>query len=261
MTNSLQRAQWALDPYDSFDTETTGVNVEEDRIVTATILALDPRSGSVDKREWLIDPGVEIPEGATKVHGITTEHAREHGQDPASALPDIHDALRDCWDNGRVLVIYNAPYDLTILDRELRRYGFPSLGVVGPVFDPLVIDKQVNRFVRGKGARQLTPTAKRYGIELTEAEAHTSAGDALAAARLTWKMASLPAVRSLGTAELNERQRRWYQAQQESFAQYLERKGSEGDPEGAGRIRAEAARGYPLRAFVDEFAGQGEPPW
>ncbi len=31
----------------------------------------------VDKREMLADPGVEIPEAAAKIHGITTErHAR-----------------------------------------------------------------------------------------------------------------------------------------------------------------------------------------
>lgn len=256
-----RRPDWATSPFESFDTETTGVNVEEDRIVTATVLSIDPvPGGETTKLDWLINPGIEIPEGATKVHGITTEHAREHGWDPPDALIRIRDALYDCWDNGRVLVIYNAPYDTTILDRELRRHGLPALSTVGPIYDPLVIDKQVNQRVRGKGARQLMPTCARYGVVLSEKDAHSSSGDALAAARLMYKQCVAPQVRGLSLAELNERQATWYQAQQASFANWLETK--EGGKPDAERVREEAARGYPLRGFVDELAGQSAlPPW
>ena len=60
-----------------FDTETTGVSPTSDRIVTAALIR---REGSlVQTLTWVIDPGVEIPERATAVHGITTAFAREHG--------------------------------------------------------------------------------------------------------------------------------------------------------------------------------------
>ena len=58
-----------------FDVESTGVDVFTDRIVTATVVKIE--GGQLaDQRSWLVDPGISIPEAATKVHGITTERAR-----------------------------------------------------------------------------------------------------------------------------------------------------------------------------------------
>nr|WP_258061953.1 hypothetical protein [Rathayibacter iranicus] len=52
------------------------------------------RDGQVlKKKSWLIRPGIPIPRQATAVHGVTTTHADEHGQDPAVA--DIARVLRD----------------------------------------------------------------------------------------------------------------------------------------------------------------------
>ena len=64
----------------TFDLETTGVDVTTARIVTASLILLDPQGNVVRRGEWLADPGVEIPAGAAAVHGITTEYAREHGR-------------------------------------------------------------------------------------------------------------------------------------------------------------------------------------
>jgi DNA polymerase-3 subunit epsilon len=51
--------------------------------------------------------------------------------------------------------------------------------LAGPVIDPMVIDKQVDRFVKGSGQRQLKPTCARYGVELENW--HTADADAYAA--------------------------------------------------------------------------------
>ena len=71
---------WIDDPWMGFDTETTGVRALKDRLVTAAlVLRIDGasyRSGVSAPDQvatWLTDPGVEIPEQATAVHGITTE--------------------------------------------------------------------------------------------------------------------------------------------------------------------------------------------
>mgnify|MGYP002652042991 CR=1 FL=1 len=65
-----------------FDTETTGTNVERDRIVTVALVhSVGPGRENETVATWLIDPGVEIPEPAQRVHGISTEHAREHKHD------------------------------------------------------------------------------------------------------------------------------------------------------------------------------------
>ena len=78
---------WIDDPWMGFDTETTGVRALKDRLVTAAlVLRIDGasyRSGVSAPDQvatWLTDPGIEIPEQATAVHGITTEQARRDGR-------------------------------------------------------------------------------------------------------------------------------------------------------------------------------------
>jgi hypothetical protein len=110
-----------------FDTETTGVDFVTDRIVTAAVIFRDGADGAVSARTWLIDPGIEIPERATAVHGITTEMAREQGADPVVALGEIAALLAAALANGSPIVAFNAGYDLGILDAELARHGLPSL--------------------------------------------------------------------------------------------------------------------------------------
>ena len=65
---------------------------------------------------------------------------------------------------GIPLVVYNAPYDLSLLDRECRRHRVEPLGYPHPVIDPLVIDKAVDRYRKGK--RTLVAAAERYGVDL-----------------------------------------------------------------------------------------------
>lgn len=67
---------WVRQRIVGFDTETTGVDVTGDRIVTAALVVRDKLTGLSQVRTWIIDPGVEIPEAASAIHGITTEYAR-----------------------------------------------------------------------------------------------------------------------------------------------------------------------------------------
>src|SRR4051794_3644780 len=52
----------------AFDIETTGVRPTVDRIVTAAVAVVGGGLPS-EHHDWLVDPGVEIPAGATAVHG------------------------------------------------------------------------------------------------------------------------------------------------------------------------------------------------
>src|SRR5699024_5836301 len=105
--------------------ETTGVDVFSDRIVTAA--AVLRGGGDHEVRTWLIDPGMEIPAGASAVHGISTEHAREHGSDPRDALVEISDHLHEALVGGVPVVGFNVSFDLTLLESELARHGLPTL--------------------------------------------------------------------------------------------------------------------------------------
>lgn len=144
---------WTDGPLLGFDTETTGVDVDHDRVVTAALVRRDASGTHV--RTWLIDPGVPIPEAASAIHGISTEHARAHGVPPAGALDEIAGLIADAMRDGVPVVAYNASYDLCLLEAELRRHGLATVedrlgGAVRPVIDPLVLDRAEDRYRSGK---------------------------------------------------------------------------------------------------------------
>lgn len=210
---------WHTGRMTAFDLETTGVDTETARIVTATIAHID--GPNTDVRTWLVDPGVEIPAEAAAVHGVTTERARAEGVSPAAAVPEIHAEVASAWSTGCPLIVYNAPYDITVLDRELRRHAGRGLDGLGPIVDPFVIDKALDRYRRG--SRTLTATCEHYGVRLDAA--HDATEDALAAARLAWKLAVLFPDELSDLASINELQARWRRDWAESFEKYLRKQG------------------------------------
>ncbi len=202
----------------AFDLETTGVDVDTSRIVSACVAVLDADGEVVARWDWLADPGVEIPEGASRVHGITTEMARANGRPAAMVIAEIAQALRTSFGLGMPVVVYNAPYDLTLLDRECRRHGVPVLDEMKPVIDPLVMDKAVDRYRKGK--RTLEVTADRYGIDLSDA--HDAGSDAIAAGLVAQALArAYPEELALEARDLHELQRAWYRDQAERFQDYV----------------------------------------
>jgi len=203
-----------------FDLETTGVDVRTARIVTAHVGVIGPDGEPLEALSWLADPGVEIPAGASAVHGISTEHAREHGAPAAQVVAEILDALRARLARPLPLVIYNAPYDLSLLRHEALRHGLTPLEQLQPIVDPLVIDKALDRYRKGK--RTLEAAAAEYGVVLTGA--HDAGVDAVAAGRVAQAIARRHAAALPGTlAELHEAQVGWCHQQAESFQEYMRR--------------------------------------
>lgn len=257
-------AWWETDFY-SLDFESTGVNSRADRIVTATLLHVDPVARSREALEWLCDPGVEIPAAATAVHGVSTERARDEGRPAAEVVAEIYEAVREVFKSGKALVVYNAPYDLTMLGCEvLRHRGDDSFEPSECVVDPLVIDKRIVPRVRGKGQRQLVNTCRRNGVVLSEQDAHTSLGDTLAAARLAHAQAkSSRLVGGCELFELHRRQKDWFRDQalgdgkdERGFAAWLDSQGKFAEAE---RCRAEA-HSWPMHELRLEEMAPPEPP-
>ncbi|GEP25590.1 MULTISPECIES: exonuclease domain-containing protein [Cryobacterium] len=203
-----------------FDLETTGIDVESCRIVSATVAVLDASGTAIERIDWLVDPGVEIPAGATNVHGITTEYAVQHGRVATEAVAEIVAALRAHLADGLPIVAYNAPYDLTLLNREAVRYGIAPLVSPSPVVDPLVIDKAVDKYRKGK--RTLEVTSAFYGVSLDEA--HDAGADAIAAGRVAQAIHRAHRVALPTTLdEMHALQVTWYRQQAESFQEYMRR--------------------------------------
>lgn len=219
-TNS---ASWA-DTLAVFDLETTGIDVDTSRIVTAHVGVIGSDGAVLERHEWLVDPGIEIPTAAALIHGISTERARAEGVSPVTAIAEIVAALADAAARGLPIVAYNAAYDLTILDREAARYGLDGL-TPGAVIDPLVIDKRVDRYRRGK--RTLTAAAAHYGVNFEDA--HDAGADAVAAGRVAQAIARrYPEVSAIAAAELHAQQIDWSREQAESYQAYRRKNG---DPE------------------------------
>ncbi|MFF7096358.1 exonuclease domain-containing protein [Streptomyces rubradiris] len=214
---------WYLGRLAGFDLETTGVSPERDRIVTACVVQCGGGQ-PVALATWMADPGVEIPEQAAAVHGITTERARKEGRPAPEVIEQVVTALTAAVVAGIPVVAMNAAYDLTMLDREARRHGVqPLADTVGPdlrVVDPYVMDKHVDPYRRGK--RTLTDLCRHYQVPLDGA--HDAAADALAACRVAWRIASTHG--DIGNAsldQLHEMQVGWAREQAESLADYFRR--------------------------------------
>jgi DNA polymerase III epsilon subunit-like protein len=116
-----------------FDTETTGIPrnykapvtdlANWPRVIQLAFLLTDAAGTPIASQQFLIQPdGFTIPPDATRVHGITTEHARAHGVPLATALGEFAICLRA----AKTLVAHNMAYDENVLGAEFLRAQFPN---------------------------------------------------------------------------------------------------------------------------------------
>jgi DNA polymerase-3 subunit epsilon len=203
-----------------FDLETTGIDVTGDRIVTAHVGVLDHTGTVVRSRTWMADPGIDIPAGATAVHGITSERARREGRRAAQVVDEVVTELRGLFEAGTPVVAYNAPFDFSMLKHEALRHGLAPIDTPSPVIDPLVLDKALDRYRKGK--RTLEAVAAHYAVLLEGA--HDASADAIAAGRVAQALAgrfTLPDC----AHELHTQQIGWARTQAESLTEYFIRIG------------------------------------
>jgi DNA polymerase-3 subunit epsilon len=198
-----------------FDTETGGTDVWTHRIVTATVAQLDDTGTLIQERSWLINSGQPIDKQATAVHGITTEHAAEHGVDPRSAITEIIAALLE---HDYPVVAFNAPFDFSILSAEAQRHDI-DFRLPAVILDPFVLDKQMNRFRRGKRTLEVLTAA--YGLPAFDA--HDATADATAAGRLAITQLAMLAGAGFSPERLMVLQPGWHDEQAASLESYLRR--------------------------------------
>lgn len=226
-------APWHLGRMAGFDIESTGIDTETARIVTACIVQVGGGM-SISPANWLADPGVEIPAGAAAVHGITTEHARAKGRPAAEVVAQLIESLETTiTGTGTPIVAMNARYDLTVLDREAERYNIEPLAARVPdlkVIDPYVIDKQVDRYRSGR--RTLTALCQHYDVRLDAA--HSADADAVAACRVARRQATrYPQLADMTLDELHTAQVGWAAEQAASLQEHFRKKDPAAVVEGA----------------------------
>ena len=202
---------WLNEPLIALDTETTGVDPETARVVTACI-GSSLRMGNWEPREWRINPGVPIPGGASAVHGITDADVLDWST-PAAALMEVYEKLTSAASYEVPLVGHNLAYDLTLLDREFRRHLGAELPVGLLVLDTLVLFR---RFDLTTGGRRLEQLAARHGITFP---AHDATADALASLRLLHILAADNDLLPLASVhDLQPLQVKWHAAHQTAAA-------------------------------------------
>ncbi|MFD6893085.1 3'-5' exonuclease [Rhodococcus sp. NPDC060086] len=239
---------WPDRPLCAFDLETTDRDPRAARIVSACVATFDGEH--IDSRTWLLDPGIPIPAETTAIHGITDEQARADGMNYHAGYLEIRQALLDAWARGHIVVAFNASYDLTVMDAEGKRLGFPPLEF-GLVADPYVIDREMDRTRPGK--RTLGAVCEAYGVIL--ACAHEAESDALAAGNLV--RALVVRFPQLAELDIMADQAAWHAERQRNFAEYLE---------GLGRDTTDVDGSWPLRGaggvdVLERPASTVAEPW
>ena len=121
------------------DTETTGLSAEGgDRIIELGCVELYARKLTGKNLHFYFNPERDSHEDALKVHGISNEFLRDK--------PKFHQLSDEilAYLSDAEIIIHNAAFDLSFLDKELERVGKkPFKSYVGGVIDTLVMAKEM----------------------------------------------------------------------------------------------------------------------
>ncbi len=168
-----------------FDTETTGVDVNEDRIVQLGAAYYQDGGRLGPPRSMLVNPGMPIPSGASKVHGILDEHvANEPSWQVVGDRFAHHLAKGPQGDAAPLLCGYNAvSYDTPLINAEFDRHGQSTRIDPKQVLDPIIF---VRWYYRHWPKRSLEHVAARKGVRLTRA--HSADADAMATGEVLMKL-------------------------------------------------------------------------
>ncbi|MEZ5783529.1 MAG: DNA polymerase III subunit epsilon [Rhizobiaceae bacterium] len=145
-----------------FDTETTGLDSKEDRVIEIGAIELVNRFPSGRTfHHYINSGGRQIHPDAQAVHGISME---------ALADKPVFSAIADEFVNfieGAKLIAHNANFDMGFINAEFARIGLP------PVENDKVVDSlALARRKHPMGPNSLDALCKRYGIDNSRRTKH-----------------------------------------------------------------------------------------
>ncbi len=219
---------WHEGPLAAFDLEATGVDTGTARIIEVGLFRFEADGSSEPLVDRLIDPGVPVPPEVTKLTGIGPDDLAANGGAPSEVLAETLAAITALVDEAIPIVLYNANYDWPLLTNELARHRLASLPAVPPtiLIDPLVLDRHVDRYRKGK--RTLSTVADHYGVSLEDA--HRAAGDAAATVAVARAIAKRYPKVQVDGADLVELQVKAHTVWKDSFNAYLTKVGASRPP-------------------------------
>ncbi len=117
----------------AFDTETTGVDAKQGRIVE--IGAVKFRGSEIiSTTNWLINPGMPIPPAVIKVHGITDKMVKD--------APHAKEVLNEfkTYIGNTPLLAHNARFDINFVAYECHRNGIAA--PTNATLDSLILSRK-----------------------------------------------------------------------------------------------------------------------
>ncbi|HHU36472.1 MAG TPA: 3'-5' exonuclease [Treponema sp.] len=150
--------------FTAFDTETTGLDPKNNRVVEIGAIRFDSRGISA-RFSVLINPERPMPVEASRINGITNEMLADKPIGP-DVFPDFLSFI-----GQSTLVAHNAPFDIKFINEELARLLLPPLA--NRVVDTRILAKEVFPRLPRYALQEL---AKHFGIEAKDA--HRAEDDA-----------------------------------------------------------------------------------
>lgn len=150
------------------DTETTGLEAREHRVIEIGCIELRNRRFTTEQR-WYLNPDRDSDPGALAIHGLTTAFLADK--------PRFHQVADEVIEFlcGAELLIHNAAFDVGFLDKELERAGRSErIANLCTVTDTVHMAKRLHP---GQKA-SLDALCKRYGVDNSHRELHGALLDA-----------------------------------------------------------------------------------
>ncbi len=121
------------------DTETTGLSAENgDRIIEIGCVELLHRKLTGNNLHFYLNPERDSHEDALRVHGITNEFLKDKPK-----FAEVVDQFLE-YIEGAEIIIHNAPFDVSFLNKELELQGRPRFTTfVDGITDTLVMAKEM----------------------------------------------------------------------------------------------------------------------
>lgn len=164
-------------PLVCFDLETTGLDTQRDRIVEIGLVKLHP-DGRREQVQRRVDPGIDIPETATRIHGIRTQDVRGlFGEPPLNRIArELIDFIGDADLAGFNAVSYDLPMWLAECARHGLEFSMESRHIVDARLVFLGKERSWDRFIQGP--RNLNNAVLHYcGRDQAAQFAQRDAGD------------------------------------------------------------------------------------
>lgn len=140
-----------------FDTETTGLNFADSRIIEIAMLIVE--DGRIEEYNEFINVGFDLPAKITEITGITDEMLITEGVSEASVADDLKRNLTP----GTLMIAHNCQFDLSFVYDLLKRH-YPSQAddIVSSLdwIDTVTVLKDRKEF-----PHKLIDAVKHYGIE------------------------------------------------------------------------------------------------